>query len=84
MNEKTIRTVVKKDPKAKSKSIVKRQLLTVRTKAVRLERCKVLLNQLKKGAPLTMFTGEKVFTVDKDCFISVEDVPEHVRIIGQT
>ena len=93
VSEKTMRTVVKKDLKAKSRARVKRQLLTAKTKAARLERCKVLLSRLKKGAPLIMFTDEKVFTVDKvsnsrtDRYISslrVEDVPEHVRIIGQT
>ena len=40
-----------KDLKAKSRARVKRQLLTAKTKAARLERCKVLLSRLKKGAP---------------------------------
>jgi len=64
VNEKTIRTVVKKDLKAKSRARVKRKLLTVRTKAARLEKCKVLLNRLKKDAHLIMFMDGNVFTVD--------------------
>ena len=54
------------------------QLLTVRTKAARLERCKVLLNRLKKGALLIMFTDDRYISS-----LRVEDVPKHVRIIGQ-
>ena len=89
----TIRKVVKEDLKAKSRARTKRQLITRNQKEARLERSKKLLQILKRGMPVILFTDEKEFTVDSapnrrnDRYISREnpkDVPDNVKHTFQT
>ena len=84
----TVRKVVKDDLKAKSRARTKKQLITESCKLKRLVRCKKLRSALKKGAPVILFSDEKIFTVDavsngrNDRYISPmrpEDVPANIR-----
>lgn len=89
----TIRRVVKLDLGAKSRSRTKRHLITKRIKSLRLQRCKKLLNKLKKEKHVILFTDEKIFTIDAvsnsrtDRYISSQktsDIPDNVRFSFRT
>lgn len=62
----SMRRIVKSDLKMKSRARVKVPLLTEAQKATRLQRSKVLINDMKHAAPgrTILFSDEKIFTVD--------------------
>lgn len=81
VDEKTIRNVIK-DIGGKSKAIKQVQLVTPEQAAKRLERAKVILNQLKRNRPgIILFSDEKNFHVDRvlnrrnDRYIELPDNP---------
>jgi transposase len=93
VSEKTVRRIVKKNLKAKSFARNQKFLLTDRIKISRLERCKKIMNQLKKKTPIILFTDEKYFTVDPitnsrtSRYIAkgrAKDVPDHVKSVQNT
>ena len=66
VSDRTIRRAVNEDLGMKSYVRRPRNLLTARSKALRLERCPVLLNHLKnKGGCVRIFIDEKKFIVDE-------------------
>jgi transposase len=90
MSEFTIRSVVKKNLKCKSFARNQKFLLTDRIKISRLDRCKKILNKMKKKTPIILFTDEKYFTVDPiinsrtSRYIAkgrAKDAPDHVRSV---
>lgn len=65
VDNKTIRNAVKYDLRLKSYTRTPKHLLTTAMKERRLERCKKVLSYLKKKSSLvTIFSDEKIFTVD--------------------
>ena len=89
VSEKTVRRIVKKNLKAKSFARNQKFLLTDRIKISRLERCKKILNKLKKKTPIILFIDEKYFTVDPisnsltSRYIAkgrAKDIPDHVQV----
>ena len=93
LSEKTVRRIVKKNLKAKSFAQNQKFLLTDRIKKARLDRCKKILNKLKKKTPIILFTDEKYFTVDPiinsrtNRYIAkgrAKDAPDHVRSVQNT
>ena len=93
VSEKTVRRIVKDKLKAKSFARNQKFLLTDRIKTTRLDRCKKILNQMKKKTPIILFTDEKYFTVDPiinsrtNRYIAkgrAKDAPDHVRSVQNT
>ena len=89
----SIRKIVKDRLKARSLARTKRFLLTDSLKSSRLDRCKKILQALKKKMPVILFSDEKYFTLDPiinsrtSRFISrtkAKDAPEHIRMIKTT
>jgi hypothetical protein len=94
IDPKTAREICKNDLKVKSCARIKKQLINQSSKEKRLERSKILLNELKRESMgVVFFTGEKNFDLDSvsnsrlDRYLSsdhAEDVPEHVRFKFRT
>lgn len=77
----------------KSRAQVKKQLINVISKDKSLKKCKNLINILKDGKLVIMFSDKKVFNLDSvfynhiNCYLSskkFKDVPEHVKFKFQT
>lgn len=88
INECTMRKIVKKDLKAKSRARCQRHIISGQAKAKRLERSKKLLTVMKKKPPVILFSDEKLFRVDsvsnsRNCrYISPKkpsEVPDNVK-----
>ena len=93
ISEKTVRRIVKEDLGFKSRARTAKQLISAETKVKRFERCKKLINKMKRGVPIILFTDEKVFTVDQvstsrnDRYISPlasSEVPGHIKHVFKT
>jgi transposase len=94
IDERTARDICKKDLKVKSRARIKKQLINQSSKEKRLERSKILLNELKREPMgVIFFTDEKNFDLDSvsnshlDRYLSserAEDVPEHIRFKFRT
>jgi hypothetical protein len=88
IDPKTARLIAKKDLKVRSHARIKKQLINQSTKEKRLDRYKILLNELEhKSMGVVFFTDEKNFDLDSvlnsrfDCYLSskpAKEVPEHV------
>ena len=92
-SEHTIRNVVRKDLKAKSRARIKKHLVSPSVKEKRFERSKKLLSLLNKQPITILFSDDNLFTVDSvsnsrtNRFIShqpVQAVPEHVKYTFKT
>ena len=88
VSERTIRRAIRDDLGAKSRARTAKHLISEDSKVKRLDRCKRLLNCLKKSAQVILYSDEKVFTVDAvsssrtNRYISSErseDVPSQVK-----
>jgi transposase len=93
ISERTIRRIVKVNLGAKSRARIAKQLISSDAKTKRLERAKKLLSRLKRGAQITLFSDEKVFTIDQasssrsDRYISqlpVPEVPDNIKHVSKT
>lgn len=86
----SVRKIVKDDCGAKSRARKKTHMITNRIRELRVERCKKIMNYLKRKKTVILFTDESMFTVDPvsnsrtDRYISslpVKDVPdEHKNV----
>ncbi len=81
------------DLSMKSRAVMKVQGLTAKQRKNRKEKCKVLLNKLKKGnSKIHVFGDEKIFTVDAICMSRTnryiakkpKDVSPATRYMGRT
>jgi hypothetical protein len=94
IDERTARDICKKDLKVKSRARIKKQLINQSSKEKRLERSKILLNELKRESKgIIFFTDEKNFDLYSvsnsrlDRYLasgSAKDVPEHIRFKFRT
>lgn len=93
VDKSAVSRVVTKDLGMKSRAVTKVQGLTAVQRKKRLERCKILLNMMKKGTDRTLiFSDEKSFTVDavsnsrslRYIAKKPEDIPPQVRYTGRT
>jgi hypothetical protein len=89
----SIRGVVKNKLKARSFARTQKFQLTDCLKALRLERCKKILANLKKRSPIILFSDEKYFNVDQvinsrtDRFITnkkAKDTPPEVKSVQKS
>ena len=89
----TMRRIIKDDIGARSRAREAKQLIARDAKDKRLERCRKLMNRLKRGAQIILYSDEKVFTDDQvsssrtDRYISklpASDVPHNVRFVSKT
>lgn len=64
VSEFTVRKIVKNDCVAKSRARKKTHIITERIRELRVERCKKIVNFLKRKNPVILFTDESMFTVD--------------------
>lgn len=65
MGNTTMRTLISKDLKMKSRAVITKNRISQRQKETRLSRCKMLLNWMKSnGNKVRIFSDEKLFTVD--------------------
>jgi transposase len=91
MGATTMRELVHEDLKMSSFRLEQKQFLSDLQKKKRLDRCKVLLNELKQGMDIgeIVFSDEKLFTVEasfnkkNDLVIgkSAKDIPAHVKVV---
>ena len=91
INEKTVRTIVKEDLKMSPFKMSNRQQLTALQKQKRLERSKILLNQIKNGTSACeiIFSDKKIFTIkakfnfqnDKILAKSADSIPSNLKMV---
>lgn len=93
MSDRTMRRIIKEDCGAKSRARKKTQMITQRIRNLRVERCKKILNFLKRKNPVILFTDESMFTVDPvsnsrtDRYISslpVKDIADEYKNVSLT
>ena len=91
IDEKSMRTIIKEDPKISPQKIRNRQLLTNLQKQKKRERAQLLLNQLKGGMEVEkiIFPNEKLFTMEakfnsqnnRVLATQFEGIPDNVRTV---